>query len=273
MQTGFESKAVVITGASGGIGGALVRGFASEGARVAIHYFQGRQNAERLAADASESMVVPADLREETEVRQMFAQVEQELGAPHVLIANAGLWPTQNVPIHEMSLEQWNNTLAANQTSAFLCVREFLASCVRHSIEKPSIVLIGSTAGLVGEAGHADYATAKGGLMSGLVNSLKNEIPRVVEGGRINCVCPGWTLTPMAEKLTRDAGAMERALQTIPLRKFGCPEDVASAVMFLASDRLAGHITGQNLFVSGGMEGRVLYQPNEIELSGPSSPA
>ncbi|MCH2180828.1 MAG: SDR family oxidoreductase [Mariniblastus sp.] len=263
METGLDSKKVVITGASGGIGQALVRGFADEGARVAIHYFRGQQSAQQLAEEFPDSITVGADLRSETEVCRMFEQIEQDLGAPDILIANAGFWPAPDTPIHEMSLEQWNDTLAANQTSAFLCAREFLACCVRRSIETPSIVLVGSTAGAVGEAGHGDYATAKGGLMSGLLNSLKNEIPRLIPGGRINAVCPGWTLTPMAEKLTADAGVMQRVLQTIALQKVGRPEDVASAVMFLASQRLAGHITGQNLFVSGGMEGRVLYDSHE----------
>ena len=267
MQTGFGSKTVVITGASGGIGRALVKGFSEEGARVAIHYCQNEQSAQELADEFVPSMTVRSDLRQEAEVCRMFGEVEQGLGAPHVLIANAGVWPTDDTPIHEMTLERWNDTLLANQTSVFLCVREFLSSCVRRSIENPSIVLVGSTAGDIGEAGHGDYATAKGGLMTGLLHSLKNEIPKNVEGGRINCVCPGWTLTPMAEKLADDAHAMQRALQTIPLRKFGRPEDVASAVMFLASSCLAGHITGQKLFVSGGMEGRVLYQPEELDLS------
>ena len=267
MKTGLESKTVIITGASGGIGGALVKDFSEEGARVAIHYFKGEQTAHQLSISSPDSAVFGADLRVESEVRQMFARVEEDLGGPHILIANAGYWPPSDVPLHQMSLEQWNGTLAANQTSVFLCVREFLASCIRNSIENPSIVLVGSTAGVVGEAGHADYATAKGGLMSGLLNSLKNEIPKVSSGGRINCVCPGWTLTPMAKKFTGNREAMNRALQTIPMKKFGRPEDVASAVMFLASNRLAGHITGQCLFVSGGMEGRVLYQPDELEPS------
>ena len=265
MKSGLDSKTVIITGASGGIGRALVKDFSEEGARVAIHYFKGEQNAQNLSKSISDSTLVGADLRVEPEVRQMFSQVEEDLSGPQILIANAGHWPSSEVPLHQMSLEQWNDTLAANQTSVFLCVREFLASCVRNSIENPSIVLIGSTAGMIGEAGHADYATAKGGLMSGLLNSLKNEIPKVLAGGRINCVCPGWTLTPMTRKFSGNQEAMKRALQTIPMQKFGRPEDVASAAMFLASNRLAGHINGQCLFVSGGMEGRVLYQTDEIE--------
>ena len=123
------------------------------------------------------------------------------------------------------------------------------------------------TAGHVGEAGHGDYATAKSGVMHGLLTTLKNEIPRIAPRGRINAVCPGWTMTPMAAKFADNKNAMRRALQTIPLRKFGKPSDIAAAVVFLSSHELAGHITGQLLFVDGGMEGRVLYQPDEIDLS------
>ena len=130
----------------------------------------------------------------------------------------------------------------------------------------PAIVMIGSTAGEFGEAGHADYAASKSGLMNGLLASLKNEIVEVAPQGRINAVCPGWTLTSMARKLTQDPEAMKRALQTIPLKKFGKPKDVAAAVVFLSSGLLAGHITGQALFVDGGMEGRVLHAAGDIDL-------
>ncbi len=104
--------------------------------------------------------------------------------------------------------------------------------------------------------------------MYGMVQSLKNEIARVAPLGRINAVCPGWTLTPMAKSVTGREEEMIRVLQTIPLRKFGKPKDVSNAVQFLASSQLAGHITGETLFVRGGMEGRVLYEQDEIDLSG-----
>ena len=268
MDSGLKNKTVLITGASGGIGQEVARSFAAEGANVAVHYFRGADRAEELLAQlpAESKLAVGADLRDEADVGQMFGQVESALGPVEVLVANAGFWPPEDVPLSNMTLERWNDTVATDLTSVFLCVREFLRRVEKHSIEAPAIVMIGSTAGHVGEAGHADYAASKSGLMYGLLASLKNEIPRMARRGRINAVCPGWTITPMARKFSASPEAMVRAQQTIPLRKFGQPQDVASAIVFLSSTKLAGHITGQTLFVSGGMEGRVLYHPDEIDL-------
>ena len=100
--------------------------------------------------------------------------------------------------------------------------------------------------------------------MYGMIQSLKNEITRVASRGRVNAVCPGWTITPMARSLTSNEPAMKKALQTIPLRKFASTDDIANAVTFLASNKLASHITGQTLFVDGGMEGRVINTLDEI---------
>ena len=164
-----------------------------------------------------------------------------------------------------MTLSRWNQTLAVNLTSVFLCMREFFRGIVRHKVAEPSAVLIGSTAGVFGEAGHADYAAAKAGLTYGLARSLKNEIARLAPRGRVNVVCPGWTVTPLTQRLTSQPEKVRRVLQTIPLRKVGRAHDVAMAVVYLASSHLSGHVTGQVLTVSGGMEGRVLYQDQEID--------
>lgn len=268
MDAGLKNKTVLVTGASGGIGQEVVRSFADEGANVAVHYFRGADRAEELLRQlpVDKKLAVGADLRDEAAVSQMFEQVESDVGPVEILVANAGVWPPDDVPLSQMTIERWNETVATDLTSVFLCAREFLRRVKKHSLEAPSIVMIGSTAGHFGEAGHADYAATKSGLMYGLLASLKNEIPRIARRGRINAVCPGWTITPMARKFSASHDAMVRAQQTIPLRKFGQPQDVASAIVFLSSAKLAGHITGQTLFISGGMEGRVLYQPNEIDL-------
>ena len=272
MDSRLTGKTVVVTGASGGIGREIVRSFIGEGASVAIHYHRNQESADALAAEcttesaADRTTVVAADLRDEAAVVNLFEQTKQHLGVPNVLIANAGAWPIPHMSIDEMTLEQWNNTVSVNMTSVFLCVREFLKLTKASGQQDPAIVMIGSTAGHFGEAGHADYAASKGAFMTGLMNSLKNEITRFARHGRINTVCPGWTLTPMADRLTGNRDAMERALQTIALRKFGAPKDIANAVTFLASNQLAGHITGQSLFVSGGMEGRVVNLPDEVSI-------
>jgi 3-oxoacyl-[acyl-carrier protein] reductase len=119
-------------------------------------------------------------------------------------------------------------------------------------------VLVGSTAGVFGEAGHADYAAAKAAIQVGLVRSLKNEIVRAAPAARVNAVAPGWTESPLTRGLV-DEEAVLRVSRTMPLRKVATPEDVAHQVVVLASDRLSGHVTGEVIAVAGGMEGRVLH--------------
>ena len=118
--------------------------------------------------------------------------------------------------------------------------------------------MIGSTAGLFGEAGHADYAAAKSAIVHGLLLSLKNEIVRIAPLGRVNVVCPGWTESPMTRTTLTDPELVARVTRTMPLRKVAQPEDVARQVVVLASDELSGHVTGQVVTVAGGMEGRLL---------------
>lgn len=270
MDTDLKGKTIVVTGGSGGIGGAIVETLLGEGAHVAIHAFRAVDRAHQLQQQHSQlpgrAIVVQADLTRETEAGRMFAEVRDQLGPPQVLVANAGDWPADDSPASDLPRERWDRTLAANLTSVFLTVQAFLQDVAQNGLVDPAIVVTGSTAGSFGEAGHADYAAAKAGLMYGLVPSLKNEIVRTAPRGRINAVCPGWTITPMTEKFSGNEAAVARALQTIALRKFAIAQDIAHAVTFLASNRLAGHISGQTLFVSGGMEGRVLHAPDEIRI-------
>jgi 3-oxoacyl-[acyl-carrier protein] reductase len=119
--------------------------------------------------------------------------------------------------------------------------------------------MVASTAGVFGEAGHADYAAAKSAIAHGLLLSLKNEIVRIAPGGRVNCVCPGWTASPMTRRELDDPSLVERVTRTMPLRKVATPEDVARQIVVLTSDELSGHVTGQVVVVAGGMEGRVLH--------------
>ena len=159
-----------------------------------------------------------------------------------------------------LPLERWEETLRANLTATFLTARGFLREVERNG--HGSLVLIGSTAGLFGEAGHADYAAAKSAIIGGLLLSLKNEIVRVAPRGRVNAVCPGWTESPMTRTTLEDPGLVQRVTRTMPLRKVAQPEDVARQVVVLASDEVSGHVTGQVVTVAGGMEGRVLHSRN-----------
>jgi 3-oxoacyl-[acyl-carrier protein] reductase len=255
MDTDLKDKIVLITGAGGGIGTALVRAFAEEGARPVVHYRTSKGRAEAVA-DECNGLALQADLTVEDEVGALFSTAIQELGTVDVLVANAGDWPQEDRPLWDMSFERWRSTVAANLDTVFLSCRAFL----RHvaTTGTGNIVLIGSTAGLIGEAGHADYASAKAAVSGGLLLSLKNEIPRVAATGRVNAVCPGWTQTDMARDALADESALRKITRTMALDKVARPEDIARVVVSLSSDRISGHVTGQVVTVAGGMEGRVL---------------
>lgn len=256
MDTELKDKGVLITGGAGGIGSALVREFAAEGSLVGIHYRSSVERAKKLAEETG-GAPLQADLTVESEVDALIPAAVETLGRLDVLIANAGVWPQPDEPVWEMSLERWRETTAANLDSVFLTCRAFLKHVKKTGTG--NIVIVSSTAGIFGEAGHSDYAAAKGALASGFLKSLKNEITRIAPMGRVNVVCPGWTLTDMARDALSDPDLPKRITRTMPLRKLGVAEDVARAIVALASDRISGHITGQVVTVAGGMEGRVLH--------------
>ena len=257
MDTGLAGKRVLVTGASGGIGAATARAFAEEGCAVAVHYHRGRERAENVAAEIAGATVVQANLTREEEVERLFGDVRDALGGVDVCAAIAGVWPEEDVPVWELPLERWRATLDANLTATFLTARAFLREVERSG--HGTLVLVGSTAGLVGEAGHADYAAAKSAIVQGLLLSLKNEVVRIAPRARVNAVCPGWTESPMTRDSLADPALVERVTRTMALRKVAQPEDVARQIVALASDEISGHVTGQVVTVAGGMEGRVVH--------------
>jgi len=256
VDTGLAGKGVVITGASGGIGSACARAFAAEGARVVVHYHRGRERAEAVAAELGGAPPVAADLTDEMQVEHLFDEARATLGVVDVCAAVAGVWPNADEPVWELSLERWEATVRANLTATFLTARAFLREVERNG--HGSLVLVGSTAGGFGEGGHADYAAAKSAIQVGLLLSLKNEIVRVALNGRVNAVAPGWTYSPMTDP-TLDDDLIELVTRTMALRKVATADDIARAVVVLASEELSGHITGEVITVAGGMEGRTIH--------------
>ena len=271
MDSKLKGKVIVITGASGGIGGAMAQRFAEEGARLVLHYRTGRERVESLHKElaGTDILLVQADLTKERDAKRLFAAVVKKFGRVDTLVANAGSWETRDIPLHEMSLKQWRATMDAVLTSVFFSVREFLKIAARQ--KRGNMVLISSTAGIFGEAGHADYAAAKSAIAFGLTRTLKNEMSRLAPhtkdycGGRVNCICPGWTIVPRnAGKLT-NAATVKKVLATMALPQIARPDDIAQLAVFLASDVLSRHLTGQTIPVAGGMEGRMLWREEELD--------
>jgi len=247
---------VVVTGASGGIGSACARAFAAEGARVLVHFNRGEERAQVLAEQLGGAPVAQANLTIEPDVDRLFAEARAALGQIDVCAAVAGIWPSEDVPVWQLTLERWEETLRANLTASFLVARAFLREVEQNG--HGSLVFVGSTAGVFGEAGHADYAAAKSAVTGGLLLSLKNEIARIAPRGRVNAVAPGWTESPMTRGHV-DPDQVRSVTRTMALRKVAQPEDVAAQVVVLASDALSGHVTGQLVLVAGGMEGRTVH--------------
>lgn len=257
MDTGLAGKGVLVTGGAGGIGTALSRAFAAEGAKVAVHYHSSADKARALAQELG-GAALGADLTQEPDVDALIPASVKALGRLDTLLCNAGVWPPPDEAVWEMSLERWRRTMAENLDSVFLCCRAFL----RHvkTTGSGNIVIIASTAGLFGEAGHSDYAAAKGALASGFLKSLKNEIGRIAPSGRVNVICPGWTAVERHKDKVKDPAFVRKVTRTWALQKMGQPDDVARVAVMLASDVVSGHVTGEVVTVAGGMEGRVLRE-------------
>jgi len=262
MNAQIEGKTFIITGASGGIGQAMCSAFLAEGARIVAHYHSNSTAIDSLMKDQPDHVLgVQADLRVESEVESMIQRAIDYFTVIDGIVVNAGVSVMEGVDIVDMSLAQWRSTHAADLDSAFLTCRSYLKHVRERGLGEPSIVLIGSTAALFGEAGNADYASAKAAMTHGMTLSLKNEIVRIAPHGRVNCVCPGWVATPMAAAVAADPAVMKGVCATRAHNDIAKPEDIAHTSVFLSSSKLARHITGAIIPVHGGMEGRLLRKP------------
>jgi 3-oxoacyl-[acyl-carrier protein] reductase len=231
-------RRVVVTGASSGIGLACARGFLEAGHGVVAHYRTGHKAAEALREEFGGDRVVPvaADLATE----EGCVALVRAAGVFEVLVHSAGIW--NDGAIRTLTAANLEEMFRTNTYSAYYLARE-AARAMKHG----NIVFIGSTAGERGEPGHSHYAGSKAALW-GLVQSLAQELAPDI---RVNLVSPGWVRTPMAEATFAIRGKLEAIVSAVPLRRVAEPEDIASAVLFLADDRQR-HLTGVDLAVSGG---------------------
>ncbi|MAU99739.1 MAG: oxidoreductase [Euryarchaeota archaeon] len=255
MNADLEDKVVLVTGGAGGIGSVISKSFAKQGARVIVHYNHSKDNAEKISTEI-DGLAVNADLTNSEQTKELFKNIIEKEGKIDICIANAGKYPKNYAPLWEIKSDRWENTISTNLSLTYNTSRYFL----KHASEtkKGSLVLIGSTAGIYGEAGHADYAAAKGAITSGLLRTLKNDAAQIGDGVRVNAIAPGWTVSQKRIDEGVDQKRVERITSTMSLKKLAKPEDVANSAIMLASDSLSGHITGQVIEIAGGMEGRLV---------------
>jgi len=254
----LDGQGALVTGGDGGIGVSVVRALARAGAAVAVNYRSGEERADAIVREirggrGGRAIAVRADVSREDEVGPMFRRVEDELGGVDILINNAGV--QRDAPVHEMSLADWQQVIAVNLTGQFLCAREavrfFLRRGVRSGISRAAgkIVFVSSVHDVIPWAGHANYAAAKGGVAM-LMKTLAQELAgrRI----RVNAVSPGAIRTPINRSAWDTPEAEQHLLRLIPYGRIGEPDDVARAVVWLASDA-ADYVVGATLYVDGGM--------------------
>ncbi len=239
----LAEKSALVTGASGGIGGAVARALHASGAAVAL---TGRNVAalEALAGELGErAHVIAGDLADAEAVTTIAKAAEQALGTIDILVNNAGL--TRDNLMMRLKDDDWLAVLDVNLTAAFRLSRAVLRGMLRNRWGR--IVSITSIVGVTGNPGQANYAASKAGMI-GMSKSLAAEVAS--RGITVNCVAPGFIVTAMTGALGEDASA--RLVEAIPAGRLGAPEDVAACALFLASDE-AAYVTGQTLHVNGGM--------------------
>jgi 3-oxoacyl-[acyl-carrier protein] reductase len=242
----LTGQTAMVTGGSRGIGRAAALLLARAGADVALTYYTRAVEAEAVAREVRsynrQAFVAGGDLADPRVAERLAADVKRQFGALDIFVANAGVWPSEEVKLADLPLERWRGTLQANLDSVFVSARAVLP-LVRQG---GRVVIVSSTAGQRGEAFHSDYAASKGALIS-LTKSLAIEYaPGIV----VNCVAPGWVDTEMSAPAFAPDNR-ERIRTSIPIGRIASAEDVAGPILFLSS-HLARHITGEVLNVNGG---------------------
>jgi 3-oxoacyl-[acyl-carrier protein] reductase len=246
----LNGQVALITGGSRGIGAATVKLFAEAGARVVFNYFRNRRAAEEVAAGARKSGVeviaARADLRRMGDAKALVGRAMKRFGRLDVLVANAGIWNEEDVPIEKLTERQWDEMMAVNLKSVYSVIHCAVPAMKRQRGGR--IIALSSTAGQRGEAFHAHYAATKGAIIS-MVKGLSTELaPHNI---LVNCVAPGWVDTEMSQPVLRVPKLRQWVYRQIPLRRVATPEEIAGPILFLASS-LATFMTGEIVNVNGG---------------------
>lgn len=249
MELKLANKVAVVTGSSRGLGAAIAKALAAEGAKVVVNYVRNASAAEEVVADirskGGQAISVRADVSRPEDVEELFRTATDRLGPIDILVNNASIWLTAKVI--DMTLEDWQRTIDTNLTSTFLCSQWVVRQLVSRGAEGVILNVTSQAAFHGSTTGHAHYAAAKAGVVAFTV-SLAREVAKY--GIRVNAIAPGIVSTDMTREALAQRG--DYYLSRIPLGRFAEPEDVADAAVFMCSNA-ARYITGATLDVSGGM--------------------
>ncbi len=253
----LKDQKALVTGSSSGIGEAAARNLASSGASVVINYHSEKEAAQKIVDDirseGGEAIAIGANVAKEEEVIAMFEQMYQEYGTIDILVNNAGL--QKDAALVDMTLADWNLAIAVNLTGQFLCAREAAKEFLKRGV-KPEIscaagkiICMSSVHQVIPWAGHVNYAASKGGIDM-MMKSIAQELaPHKI---RVNSIAPGAIETSINTAAWSTKEARDKLLQLIPYNRVGVPDDIAKAVVWLASDE-SDYVHGATLFVDGGM--------------------
>ena len=239
----LSGKKALVTGASGGIGGAIANALYAAGASVAISG-RSQEKLDAIAAGMGErAHGIACDISQLDTLDGLIASAEEKLGGLDILVCNAGV--TKDTLALRMKDEDWQQVIDVNLTAGFRLARAATKNMLKRRAGR--IIFITSVVGWSGNAGQTNYCASKAGL-TGMSKALAQEV--AARGITVNCIAPGFIATPMTDVLTDEQKG--RITQNIPLAKMGSPEDIAAGALYLASDA-AGYITGQTLHINGGL--------------------
>ncbi|WP_329127267.1 SDR family oxidoreductase [Streptomyces caniferus] len=253
----LKGQKAMVTGANSGIGRATAIGLGRAGADVVVNYVAGREEAEKVVEEITafgvRAAAYEADVSQEDQVVAMVDRMVQEFGTIDIMVANAGL--QRDAPFTEMTLAQWQKVLDVNLTGQFLCAREATKEFLRRGVvpevsrSAGKIICMSSVHQIIPWAGHANYASSKGGIQMLMATLAQELAPQKI---RVNAIAPGAIKTPINRSAWETTEAQEDLLRLIPYKRVGAPEDIAHAAVALASD-LMDYVVGTTLYVDGGM--------------------
>jgi 3-oxoacyl-[acyl-carrier protein] reductase len=239
----LTGKTALVTGATGSIGGVIARTLHAQGATVTISGTR-QEVLEQLAGELGQRVhVLPCNLADAAAVETLVTRSEEAMGQLDILVANAGV--TRDNLLVQLRDEDWDQVIAINMTATFRLTRAAVRGMMRRRFGR--VIAITSVVGTTGNPGQANYVAAKAGI-AGMIKATAAEYAK--RGVTANCVAPGFIVTPMTDKLNDKQ--REVILSKVPANRAGTPDEVAAAVVFLASNE-AGYVTGQTLHVNGGM--------------------